>query len=94
MHANICWQLIACIVCKEINLWLRSGWCGLEDGLLLLLVVDAVVTAIGDLSSSSWIGSWLLALFLLGQLLVARLLLPDQGLLHLALFFSFYDSIH
>jgi hypothetical protein len=40
MHANICWQSTACIVCKEINLWLRYGWCGLEDGLLLLLVLD------------------------------------------------------
>jgi hypothetical protein len=57
MHANIYWQSIACIVCKEINLWLRYGWGGLEDGLLLLLVVDAVVTALGDLSSSSWNGS-------------------------------------
>jgi hypothetical protein len=28
----------------EINLWLRYGWCGLEDGLLLLLVLDTVVT--------------------------------------------------
>jgi hypothetical protein len=72
MHANICWQSIGCIVCKEINLWLRYGCCGLEDGLLLLLVVDAVVTALGDLSSSSsWNGSWLLALLLLGWFLTS-----------------------
>jgi hypothetical protein len=52
MHVNICWQSIACIVCKEINLWMRYGWCGLEDG-LLLLIVDEVVAALGCLPYSS-----------------------------------------
>jgi hypothetical protein len=46
MHANICWQSIACIVCKEINLWLRYGWCCLEDGLLLLIVGDMVAALV------------------------------------------------
>jgi hypothetical protein len=51
MHANICWQIIACIVCKEINLWLRSGWCGLEYGLLLLIVDEVVADQIACPSS-------------------------------------------
>jgi hypothetical protein len=38
---------------------------------LLLLVVGAVVAALGDLPFSSWDGYWLLALLLLGWLLAA-----------------------
>jgi hypothetical protein len=56
MHANICWQSIACIVCKEINLWLRYGWCGHEDGLLLLLlIVGEVVAALVACPSPPWL---------------------------------------
>jgi hypothetical protein len=89
MHANLCWQSVSFIVCKEINLWLRYGWCGLEDGLLLLLIVGEVVAALVACPSPPLSGSGLPALLLLGQLLVACLLLPGQGLLLLALFFSF-----
>jgi hypothetical protein len=67
LHANICWQIIACIVCKEINLWLRFGWCGLEYGLLLLIVVEVVAAQVacpsspcsvpGYLPCSSWVAA-------------------------------------
>jgi hypothetical protein len=65
MHANICWQLLACIVCKKINLWLISGWCGLEYDLLLLIVGEVVAAQVacpsppcsapGYLPFSSWV---------------------------------------
>jgi hypothetical protein len=32
---------------------LRYGWCGLEEGLLLLMIVDEVVAALGCLPFSS-----------------------------------------
>jgi hypothetical protein len=67
--------IIACIICKEINLWLRYGWCGLEDGLLLLLVLDAVMTTLVAYPSPPWSCPGFPALLLLGQLLVACLLL-------------------
>jgi hypothetical protein len=79
MHANICWQIIACIVCKEINLWLRSGWCGLEYGLLLLIVDEVVAAQVvcpsspcsvpGYLPFSSWVAADPPVLLLLGLVL-------------------------
>jgi hypothetical protein len=46
----------------------------------LLLVVGAVVAALADLPFSSWNGSWLLALLLLGGSWLLALLLLDQML--------------
>jgi hypothetical protein len=49
-------------------------------GLLLLVVVGAVVAALGDLPFSSLVSSWLLALLLLGSSWLLALLLLDQML--------------
>jgi hypothetical protein len=45
--------------------------CDLEDGLLLLQFVGAVVATLGGLPFSSWDISWLLALLLLEALLAS-----------------------
>jgi hypothetical protein len=67
---------LAGILCKEINLLVEDGWCGVADDVLLLPLVGEVVApgacpsppemALDCLPFFSWDSSWLLALLLLG----------------------------
>jgi hypothetical protein len=85
--------LICCCLassCYYVERMLVSDpWSGafpspLGIGLLAaLLLIGEVVAALNGPPFSSWDSSWWLVL-----------LLPSQGLLHLALFFSFQDSIY